>query len=108
MNENLQKWSGKTTLIVDNSKLSSIDERRISKNDRKVKVKFFPGATIEDIYDYIKPLLKKCTDNIIFHVGTDNMVNESSKVALGKLLDLKEFIENTLPESNVIISILIT
>ena len=42
------------------------------------------------------------------HVGTNNTVTESSKVMLGKLLDLKEFIENILPESNVIISDLIT
>ena len=41
-------------------------------------------------------------------MGTNNTVNESSKVVLGKLLDLKKFIENTLPESNVIISDLIT
>ena len=59
-------------------------------------------------YDYIKPLLKKCSDNIILHVGTNSTVTESSKVVLGKLFDLKKFIENTLPESNVIISDLIT
>ena len=59
-------------------------------------------------YDYIKPLLKKCSDNIILHVGTNSTVTESSKVVLGKLCDLKKFIENTLPESNVIISDLIT
>ena len=60
------------------------------------------------MYDYIKPLLKKCPDNTILHVGTHNTVNESSKVVLGKLLDLKKFIEKTLPESNVVISNLIT
>ena len=59
-------------------------------------------------YDYIKPLLKKCSDNIILHVGTNSTVTESSKVVLGKLFDLKKFVENTLPESNVIISDLIT
>ena len=42
------------------------------------------------------------------HVRTNNTVNESPKVVLSKLLDLKKFIENTLPESNVIISNLIT
>ena len=88
--------------------LSGIDERRISKRDRKIKVKNFPGATISDIYDYIKPLLKKCPDNTILRVGTHNTVTESSKVVLGKLLDLKKFIEKTLPESNVVISNLIT
>ena len=54
--------------------LSGIDERRISKRDRKVKVKNFPVATIDDMYDYIKTvknyqLLKKCPDNIILHAG---------------------------------------
>ena len=88
--------------------LSGIEERRIAKRKRKVKVKNFPGATIDDMYDYIKPLLKKCPDNIILHVGTNNTVNEPSKIVLGKLLDLKKFIEHTLPESNVVISNLIT
>ena len=60
------------------------------------------------MYDYIKPLLKKCPDNIILHVETKNTVNELSKVVLGKLLDLKKSIENTLPQSNVVISNLIT
>ena len=39
---------------------------------------------------------------------TNNTVNESSKVVLGKLLDLKKFIDKTLPESNVVISNLVT
>ena len=76
--------------------------------DRKVKVKNVPTVTIDDIYDYVKPLLKKCPNNIILHVGTNNTINESSKVVLDKLLDLMKFIENTLPESNVVISNLIT
>ena len=107
-NENLQKWSSNTTLIVGHSMLPGTEERGISKRDRKVKVKNFPGATIDDPYDYIKPLLIECPDNIILHVGTNNTVNEPSKVVPGKLLDLKKFIENTLPGNNVIISNLIT
>ena len=88
--------------------LPGIEEKKISKRERKVKVKNFPRATIDDMYDYIKPLLKKCPDNIISHAGTNNIVNESSKVVLCKLLDLKNSIENTLPESNFVISNLIT
>ena len=87
MNENLQKWSKDINLIVDDSMLPGIDKRRISKRDRKVKIKNFPGATVDDMYDYVKPMLKKCPDNIILHVGTNNTVNESSKEVLGKLLD---------------------
>ena len=47
-----------------------IKERRILKRDGKVKVKNFPGAAVDDMYDSIKPLLKTCPDDI--HVGTNN------------------------------------
>ena len=60
------------------------------------------------MYDYFKPLLKKCPDNTILHVGTINTVNEPSKMVLDKLINLKKFIGHTLPESNVVISNLIT
>ena len=107
-NENLQKWTRNTTLLVSDSMLSGIQERRISIRDRDVKAKNFPGATIDVMYDYIKPWFKKRPDNIILHVSTNNTANESSGAVLGKLLDLKKFIENTLLESNVIISNVVT
>ena len=107
-NENIHKWDRNTTLIVDDSILSGIEERRISNRDKKIKVKNFPGATIDDMYDYIKPLLRKCPDSIILHVGTNKTVNEPSKMVLDKLLNLKKFIKHTLSESNVVIFNLIT
>ena len=58
-NENLHKWDRNTTLIVGDSMLSGIEERRISKKDRKVKVKNFPGATINGMYDYPQAAIKK-------------------------------------------------
>ena len=86
--------------------LFGTEERNNSKRDRKVKVKNFPGATIDDMYDYIKPLLKKYPDNIT--CGTNNTVNYPSKMVLDKLLNLKKFVEGILPESNVVISNLLT
>ena len=41
-NENLHKWDRNTTLIVGDSMLSGIEEKRISKRDRKVNVKKLP------------------------------------------------------------------
>ena len=67
-------------------------------------MKSFPGATIEDMYDYIKPLLKKCPKNIILHIGTNNTVNDTSKTVLEKLLSLEAFVEKALPDCNVCIS----
>ena len=45
---------------------------------------------------------------MILHVETNNTVNEPSKMVLDKLLKLKKFIEHTLPESNIVMSNLIT
>ena len=88
--------------------LSSNEKIRNSKRDRKAKVENFPGGTIDYMYEYIKPLLNYCSDNIILHVGTNSTVNEPSKVVLRKLFDQKKSVENTLPESNIVISNLIT
>ena len=62
------------------------------------------GATIEDIYDYINPLLKKFSKNIILHIRTNNTVNETSGIVLDKLLPLKVFVEKVLPDCNACIS----
>ena len=83
-------------------------KKEFQKGIERSTLKNFPEATIDDMYDYIKPLLKGCPDNIVLHVRTNNMVNELSKLVLDKLLNLKKFIEHTLPESNVVIFNLIT
>ena len=86
----------------------ALKKKEFQKGIERSTLKNFPEATIDDMYDYIKPLLKGCPDNIVLHVRTNNMVNELSKLVLDKLLNLKKFIEHTLPESNVVISNLIT
>ena len=76
-NEARYKWIKNITLIVGDSIVSGIEENKISRQWGKIKVKSFPGATIEDMYDYIRPLLKKCPKNIILRIGTNNTVNET-------------------------------
>ena len=34
-------------------------------------VKLFPGATVEDMEDFIKPITRKSPDKLILHVGTN-------------------------------------
>ena len=98
------KWHKNTTLIVGDSMISGIDQNRLSIKGRIVKVRSFPGATINDMYDCIKPLLKKAPANVILHVGTNNAPNSTSRAILDNILLLKSFIEKALPQSNVCIS----
>ena len=97
------KWPKKTVLVVGDSMLIGVDEKRMSHRNN-VKVRNFPGATIDDMFDYIKPLIQKCPDTVILHIGTNNCPNETSRAILDKLLNLKGFILKLLPSSKVIIS----
>ena len=101
-----KKWRKGTTLIVGDSMLYGINEERLSgkRKQHNIKVRVFPGATVDDMYDFLKPLIGKSPKNIILHVGTNNTSNETSRSVLNKLLALKSFIEKELPESKVIIS----
>ena len=91
--EDKSKWRKNATLLLGDSILSGIDQQRLSVKGRIVKVRSFAVATINDIFDYIKPLLKKAPDNVILDVGTNDAPNSISRV----MLSLKSFIEKTLP-----------
>ena len=102
--EDKSKWRKNTALIVGDSMISGIDQQGLSVKGRIVKVRSFPGATINDMYDYIRPLLKKAPNNVILHVGTNDTPNNTSRAILDNLLSLKSFIEKTLPQLKVCIS----
>ena len=40
---------------------------------RGIKVHSFPGATVSDMEDYLKPLIKKRPARIILHYGTNDL-----------------------------------
>ena len=96
-------WKSGTTLIVGDSMLGGIDEKRIHNS----KVRVFPGATIEDLYFNLYPLLRKRPSNIILHIGTNNAKNDSSIYIKDKLIKLKTFIASIVPNCKIVISTLI-
>ena len=88
--ENKSKGCKNTTVTVGDSIISGIDQQRnLSIKERIVKVRSFPGATINNMYDYIKSLLKKASDNVILHVGTNDASNSASIAILDKMLSSK-------------------
>ena len=102
-----QKWSKNKTLIVGDSMITGVDETMISRKGRVIKFRYFSGATIEDMYDYLKPILKKCPDHIVLHVGVNNAAREPAETVFDKFLSLKSFLEKTLPNCKISISNLI-
>ena len=48
--------------IIPPLMLAGIDESRLKTGKNKVKVRYFPGVRTDDMYDYMKPLLRKLPD----------------------------------------------
>ena len=56
--QNNEEWWKGTTLILGESTISGRKEKKMSRN-RKIKVRYFLGAKIKDMYHYANPLLEK-------------------------------------------------
>ena len=97
-------WPSKTTLIVGDSIISGINEKRLSRNNKLVRVRSFPGAKVQDMFHYLVPLIIKRPDNIIIHCGTNNSDRSEAQEIVDDLLKLKLFILERLPECNIIFS----
>ena len=102
-NENVT-WPDKTLCILGDSIITGLDEKRLERNNVKVKVRCFPGCNISDMYDYCKPIIKKRPSNIILHVATNDTINNTSREIVNKLYDLKSFIQSNLPYCKIVIS----
>ena len=90
------EWRKGTRVILGDSTISGLIEKKMSRN-RKIKVRYFPGAKIKDMYHYAIPLLKKKPENIILNVGTNHAPYKSDTDILKDLIELKDFILETSP-----------
>ena len=90
-------------VIVGDSVLNEIDERQILKT-YPVRVRFFPGAGIKDMYYYLIPILEKKSEDLILHDGTTNDADSSNQQIVNDLLAPKQFIKEKQQICNVILS----
>ena len=97
-------WPKNTILIAGDSMINGINEKRISTNFKSVKVRCFSGATIDDMYFNLIPLLRKKPSSLLLHVGTNNSSNETSFQIYDKLLNVVHFIKENYPNCHVVLS----
>ena len=69
-----------------------------------VKVRNFPGANVEDMRHNLMPLFRKKPSHWIIHAGTNDAKRFTSREILDKLLNLKEFFHEQVPECKITIS----
>ena len=96
-------WPKRTCLVTGDSMLEHIDEIRMSRKF-KVKVRPFPGAKTDNMFQYLLPLLEKMPDYVILHVGTNDAMDYEASAIVKKILQVKEFIKLRVPNCKVIIS----
>ena len=96
-------YSPGTCVIIGDSILNGLIEENISKQ-HNVRIRKFPGATVDDLNYHVHPILRKKPKHIIIHIGTNDATHSTSREILDKLLKLKTLIKETLPETEVTFS----
>ena len=79
--------NGCDVVVIGDSITKHIHGHRLSRK-HKVKNMSFPGATVEDMADFVKPIIRKKPKKIILHVGTNNLKQENPKKIGKKIIDL--------------------
>ena len=95
-------WPKGTTLITGSSIIMGLEENRLRKY--KAKVRPFPGARVDDMYDYLAPLLKKKPSNVIIHIGSNDAPSKSANDIANEIRCLKSFIEQKVPDVKLFVS----
>ena len=103
VSQNNAVWPKGTTLLVGDSMIGGVFENWIAPA-KKIKVRTFPGAVVNDLFDYLRPLLRKKPSRVIIHVGTNDANKANAKEITDKLLRLRKFVLSELNECSVILS----
>ena len=94
----------KVTVIADDFILQQLQGWRLSDINNHVVVKSFAGATIEDMEDYLKPVIHKKPETIVLHIGTNDLRNLSPKQVAEGITKKNSQINKESPNTNIVIS----
>ena len=63
-----------------------------------VKVKSFPGSTLDDLGHHIIPIIRKKPTNMIIHTGKNDAHSSTAREIQDNLLKLKASVNEKLPQ----------
>ena len=98
------QWPIRTTVIVGDSILNGIVEEKLCGQGRLVKVKRFPGSTVDDLSHHIISIIQKKPTNMIIHAGTSDTPSSTSREIQDNLSKLKALVNEKLPPCKVWLS----
>ena len=80
----------------------------MSNPTQRVTVKSFSGANLEDMDDFINPILRKKPDQLVLHIGTNDLRRAESQVVAHGVINLAHKIEEQCPGIDIIVSGILT
>ena len=81
----IAKTNKDSVIIVGGSMIKHVNGRDISCS-HTVKVRPNPGASTHDLMEYVKPAMRKKTNPLVIHTGTNNIQQEINTVKMVKKL----------------------
>ena len=75
----------KNVVVIGDSIIKNVNGRDVSRGD-SVKIRPHPGASTEDLFDHIKPVIRKSPDIVVIHTGTNDLQNNCNIVKKAKKL----------------------
>ena len=69
------KTPKKDIVIIGDSMIKYINDREISRSS-SVNIRSHPGATTEDLIDYVRPITRKNPKMMVIHSGTNDITNK--------------------------------
>ena len=76
----------------------------MSDKSNRISIRSFPGSKVDDMKDYIKPSIKCKPNNLILHVGTNNLKLNELIVIAEEIVKMCETIAHESPHTKVAIS----
>ena len=101
-------WQKKTKIsILGDSMIKDLIGSKMS-SSRSVSVKSFSGAKTSDMKHYIVPTLSTPPDEIVLHIGTNDIIHSSAQQIIQNISEIGDKISEASSETKVTISNIIT
>ena len=106
---NGQPQAKRSVIIAGDSIIQHVQGWEISLENCNVAMQSFSGSQIVDMTDYLKPLIRRKPDEIILHIGTNNLKDSSAtpQQLAGGISNLGTQIRNSSPSTKICLSALL-
>lgn len=102
-----RQHKNETVVVAGDSIIKYVKGWELSNAERKVSVKSFSGATVNDMSDFLKPTVRKQPDKLIIPAGTNDLRHSSPKEIADEVIKLAENFQKDCSHTEVVVSSLI-